>query len=77
MLVNLLSSTRTAIVRGTEPAPMHEEPDEGSALPYRAEPGVVGRISNCANGWCRLQVGGRAGYIRTQHLWGVDPNEQL
>jgi SH3-like domain-containing protein len=77
MLRNLLSDTRTAIVRGTEPVPMYEERDEGSAMPFRAQPGVVGRISNCGNGWCRLQVGDRAGYIRVQHLWGVTPDEQL
>jgi SH3-like domain-containing protein len=77
MLRNLLSDTRTAIVRGTEPVAMHEEPDEGSAMPYRAEPGVVGRLSNCGNGWCRLDVGGRRGYVRVQSLWGVDPGEQL
>jgi SH3-like domain-containing protein len=77
MLRNLLSDTRTAIVRAQEPAPMHEAPDESSAMPYRAEPGVVGRISDCGDGWCRLEVGGRAGYIRAQHLWGVDPGERL
>ena len=77
MLRNLLSDTRTAIVRATEPAPLHETPDESSAVPYRAEPGVVGRISDCANGWCRLRVRERGGYIQIRHLWGVDPNEQL
>ncbi len=77
MLRNLLSDTRTAIVRAQEPAAMHEAPDESSAMPYRAEPGVVGRVSDCADGWCRLEVGNRAGYMRSEHLWGVDPGERL
>jgi SH3-like domain-containing protein len=46
MLVNLLSDTRTAIVRGTEPRPLHEAPQPGSRVVFRAEPGVVGRIPN-------------------------------
>lgn len=77
MLVTLLSDTRTAIVRGSEPRPMYEDADERSALRYRAEPGVVGRISHCNAGWCRLDVGGRAGYIRTDFLWGLGRNETV
>lgn len=77
MLVNLLSDARTAIVRGTEPRPMHERPDAASPVRFRAEPGVVGRISQCADGWCRLEAGGRAGFIRTDHIWGVGPGETI
>ena len=77
MLVNLLSNTRTAIVRGEAPRAMHERPDPASPLRFRAEPGVVGRISRCAGGWCRLDVRGRAGFIRTDHIWGVSPGERI
>ena len=77
MLVSLLSSTRTAIVRGQEPANMHERPDGTSPVSYRAEPGVVGRLSQCANGWCRIDVRGRAGFIRTDRIWGVNRDETL
>ena len=77
MKVSLLSDTRTAIVRGGAARPMHAEPDERSAVAYRAEPGVVGRISRCNAGWCRLDVGGRAGFIRTDHLWGLGRNETV
>jgi SH3-like domain-containing protein len=77
MLVNLLSDTRTAIVRGDAPAPMHEAPNAASRIRFRAEPGVVGRISNCADNWCRFDVKGRAGFIPTNRLWGTDPGETL
>ena len=75
MLVNLLSDTRTAIVRGDEPRPMHERADAASPVRFRAEPGVVGRISRCAAGWCRLDVRGRAGFIRADYIWGVSRGE--
>ena len=42
---------------------------------YRAEPGVVGRIDKCGNGWCRIEIGKRDGYIRTSDIWGVGENE--
>jgi len=77
MLVNLLSDSRTAIVRGNDAQPMHERPDEAAPVRFRAEPGVVGRISQCGDGWCRLEVGGRAGFIRVDHIWGVDPAETV
>lgn len=77
MLVNLLSDTRTALVTGTEAQPIHEAPSASSPIRYRAEPGVVGRISKCAAGWCRFDVGGKRGHIRSDNLWGIDPGERL
>ena len=77
MLVNLLSDTRTAIVRGAAPAPLHEAPRAGSKIRYRAEPGVVGRLSECTVDWCRFDVGERGGFIRTGNIWGVDPGESF
>ena len=77
MLVQLLSDTRTAIVTGTEPRPMHEKASESSRIVFHAEPGVVGRITECNPDWCRLDVRGRRGFIRTDHFWGVDPGERL
>ncbi len=77
MLQRLLSDTRTALVTGDEPRPMHEAPSEGSRVRYRAEPGVVGRLSRCAEGWCNLKVGEREGFIRAEHFWGIDPGDTL
>ena len=77
MLQRLLSDTRTALVKGAEPRPMHETPQQSSRIRFRAEPGVVGRISKCTGGWCLLDVAGRQGYIRQEHIWGVDPGETL
>jgi SH3-like domain-containing protein len=77
MLQRLLSDTRTALVTGDAPRPMHEAAQEDSKIRYLAEPGVVGRLSNCADGWCRLDVGGRQGYIRVEHFWGLDPGATL
>jgi SH3-like domain-containing protein len=77
MLVSLLSDTRTGIVRGNAPRAMHDEPDERSRVRFRAEPGVVGRISRCAGGWCRFDVGRRSGFMRTDFLWGLGRNETV
>ena len=77
MLVSLLSDQRTAIVRRGEPRELREAPDQGSPVRFRAAPGVVGRVSRCAGGWCLFDVRGRSGYIRVDQIWGVDPDETI
>jgi len=69
MAARLLSRTRTAIVTG-EIRPLREAASLSAAVAYRAEPGVVGRITDCADGWCRFDVKGRSGWIQTDHIWG-------
>lgn len=71
---NLLSEDRAAIVR-EEVRPLREAPKAEATILWKAEPGVVGRISECRKGWCKLDVRGRMGYIETSHIWGVDAAE--
>jgi SH3-like domain-containing protein len=75
MLVTMLSDKRTAIVRPGDPRPVRASPSDGARVQYDAEQGVVGRISKCASGWCRIEIGNRPGYIRTSDVWGVGENE--
>jgi SH3-like domain-containing protein len=69
MAARLLSRTRTAIVTG-EIRPMREDASVSATVAYRAEPGVVGRITDCKDGWCLFDVKGRKGWIQTDHIWG-------
>ncbi|HWW56049.1 MAG TPA: SH3 domain-containing protein [Sphingopyxis sp.] len=69
MAARLLSRTRTAIVTG-EIRPMRDDASLSAAVAFRAEPGVVGRITDCKDGWCRFEVKGRKGWIQTDHIWG-------
>ncbi len=70
MHVRLLSDTPTAMVTAREGA-MHEGRSDSSPLLFLAEKGVVGRISNCSDGWCGFDVGGKRGFIRVSQLWGA------
>lgn len=69
MAARLLSRTRTAIVTG-EIRPMREDASVSAPVAYRAEPGVVGRITECNKEWCLFDVKGRKGWIQTDHIWG-------
>jgi SH3-like domain-containing protein len=75
MLVTLLSDRRTAIVKPGEPRPIRVDANDGAKVRYLAAPGVVGRISKCRDGWCRIEVDKRQGYMRTSDIWGVGDNE--
>jgi SH3-like domain-containing protein len=76
LIVHLLSDKRTAIVKDSVKA-LHVSPDPQSRVSWMAAPGVVGRISHCASGWCDFDVGGRGGYVEAADIWGVDPGEHV
>lgn len=75
MAVSLLADRRTGMVTGDEPADIHLEADRSSPVSYRAEPGVVGRLSECNGSMCRIDIAGKAGWISQSVLWGVDGGE--
>jgi SH3-like domain-containing protein len=54
-----------------------ERADPSSRVAYLAEPGVVGRIDKCREGWCRIRIDKRTGYVRAADLWGVGKDETL
>ncbi|HZV19412.1 MAG TPA: SH3 domain-containing protein [Sphingobium sp.] len=68
--VRLLKDDPTAIVKG-EIAAMRDSPAAGARVLYRLEPGVVGRLSGCADGWCAIDVKGTRGYVSADMLWGA------
>lgn len=71
VVARFLSRDRTAIVIGSGLAPMRAEPETGTQLLWNAEPGVVGKLGDCEDGWCRFDVAGRVGWIQQDRLWGA------
>jgi SH3-like domain-containing protein len=70
MHVRLLSDTATAIVKA-EIAPLRQSASEGARIAFRAERGVVGRLSDCSGGWCSFDVRGQRGYVKASDVWGA------
>jgi SH3-like domain-containing protein len=77
MLVTMLSDRRTAIVKAGDPRPIRVGPSDGAKVAYQAEHGVVGRISKCKDGWCRIDIGNHRGYVREADIWGVADGETV
>ncbi len=66
----LLTRLRTAYVIGGI-RNMHAEPSAQSKVLWRAEPGVVGKLGDCIEGYCQFDVTGRVGYVDMRGLWGA------
>ncbi|WP_254606316.1 SH3 domain-containing protein [Sphingomonas bacterium] len=83
MLANLLSDKRTGFVPGgsagmaDDAVELRDRPAAAGRVAWRAAPGVVGRLSQCADGWCRLDVRGQSGFVEQGRLWGVGQGEAL
>ena len=75
MLVTMLSDRRTAIVKPGPPRAIRVGPYDDAKPQYMAEPGVVGRISKCDDGWCRIEIGNHKGYVRISDIWGLSEGE--
>ena len=76
--VNMLSGQRTFIVT-YKVRTVRRGPDTKSPGVAGLEPGVIGRVQFCpANStWCRVEVGGRDGWLRRAEFWGVYRHESL
>lgn len=78
MLARFLKPERGAIVvarKGeaggdTGLAEMRDSASAEAKLLWQLEPGVTGKLGDCANDWCRFEVEGRTGYVRQKALWG-------
>lgn len=71
VVARLLDPERGAIVIGDEVTPMRDGPSDAAALKWYLEPGVIGTLGPCDDGWCRLDVEGHRGYVRQSRLWGA------
>lgn len=60
----------TGVVKGA-PAEIRENKDGSGRLLWRAAPGVVGRLTDCADGWCKVDIDGRQGYVSQTAMWGA------
>lgn len=72
IVARLLDPDRSAIIVGEGLVEIREEPAESSHLKWRAEPGVIGILGDCEDGWCRFDAEGHIGWVRAERLWGAE-----
>lgn len=69
----MLSGVRTVIIEEQVSLLRRPQPDalENAIL----ESGVIARLGECDEEWCRLTAGGYSGWALKAQLWGIQPNE--
>ena len=81
VLHSLLSGERSAIVAPWDDdggwVAMRAKADKESPLVAELQPRVIGRVEECEQGWCRIDVKGMEGYVPQNLLWGVYPGEDV
>jgi SH3-like domain-containing protein len=70
IISRLLNPKRGAIVIGEGLAEMRAGAEADAKLLWRVEPGVVGTLGDCDDGWCRFDVNGNRGWIEAERIWG-------
>ncbi|WP_369025148.1 SH3 domain-containing protein [Qipengyuania sp. RANM35] len=71
VVARLLSPDRGAIVVGKGQTELRLDPEADAPVKWRVEPGVVGTLGDCDDGWCEFTVGNRGGWILEKRLWGA------
>lgn len=71
MLARFLSRERGGIVRGKDLAEMRDKGGEEARVLWRLQPGVVGKLGDCKEAWCRVEVAGHIGFVRQDRVWGA------
>jgi SH3-like domain-containing protein len=70
----LVTSARTVIVKGAQRV-MRAEPDAKAPPVAKLDPGVIARLLECRNAWCRIEADSLKGWLRRDEVWGVYPDE--
>lgn len=75
---SLLSGRRHVIIAGEGPENiqvLYEKPHPASDAMLKAEDGVIAELLTCSTGWCRVQIGGKKGWLPHTGLWGLTDSD--
>ncbi len=70
----LLSGARTVLIEN-DMTQVFTRPDTRAPVAAAFELGVIARLGECNEDWCKVTAGGYRGWARKDQLWGVAPNE--
>lgn len=70
----MLSGARTVIVN-QDMMPLLARATEDAQVNAHLEAGVIARLGDCDESWCRLNAGGYRGWAPKSDLWGVARDE--
>lgn len=73
---SLLSGMRHVLVGGQLPVTMYKKADTNARPVAQIESGVVAKLDECADNWCKVSASGYDGWLLKSSLWGVYEHEE-
>ena len=72
----MITPARTIIIK-TDTRTIYRDPARDSPALAKLEPGVVARLLECRNAWCRIETEKQniKGWLLRTEVWGVYPDE--
>jgi hypothetical protein len=73
----LLSNKRYGLIKAEGVQEVYRLPLNTSTKVFIVENGVVAELKECKNDWCKIKVERHEGWLRREHIWGVDKGEVI
>lgn len=73
---SLTSGNRYVLLQGDEPHTLYRRANETARPVAQIEPGVVAKLDECVDTWCKVSVSGYSGWLLKNPLWGVYEHEE-
>jgi len=73
----LLSNKRYGLIKTEGVQEVYRLPLNTSTKVFIVENGVVAELKECKNDWCKIKVEGHDGWLKSEHIWGVDKGEVI
>lgn len=69
---SLLRAPAQAFAAGERALPLRRSAEDNAAITAYVQPGALGRVQSCDEGWCRVRFPGARGWLPETALWGVN-----
>jgi SH3-like domain-containing protein len=57
--------------------PLRRDPAPDANVVAKLEPGVIAKLLQCRDTWCRVEVSGFRGWLPREEFWGVRDGEKV
>jgi SH3-like domain-containing protein len=71
-----LAPRRSVLVVGQTRSLKRSDRDDADTVAM-AEAGVIGRLMECRESWCRVEIAGTRGWLKRTEVWGVYSDETV
>lgn len=68
---SLTSGNRFVLLQGDAPHTLYRRPADNTRKVAQVETGVIAKLNECKDNWCKVSASGYSGWLLKNPLWGV------